>query len=151
MKVKKIILWVVLGLFAGLQFVPAKLNQNQTVPKTDFMLVNDVPNEIRTILEKSCYDCHSNRTRYPWYNKIQPVKWFLEKHITKGKTALNFNNWDDYSLRRKRSKLKAIINQIKDNEMPLSSYAFIHREAKLSMQEKTMLMDYMAILTDSLK
>lgn len=151
MKVKKIILWVVLGLLLGIQFVPSMSNQSQVVPKTDFMLVNDVPNKITTILKESCYDCHSNNTRYPWYNNIQPIAWFLENHIKKGKEELNFNNFGNYSKRRQSSKLKATIDQIKDNEMPLSSYTLIHGEAKLSIMEKESLMNYMTTLMDSLK
>jgi len=151
MKIKKIILWVVLVLFVGIQFVPSKRNESQVVPKTDFMVVNAVPNDIKATLKESCYDCHSNNTRYPWYNKIQPVSWFLERHITKGKAELNFNEWGNYSWRKRRSKLNAIKDQIKDNEMPLSSYTLMHGEAKLSASEKTVLINYMAILMDSLK
>lgn len=99
---------------------------------TDFMLVNDVPKQVEGIIKTSCYDCHSNNTDYPWYNKVQPVAWFLKNHVAHGMEELNFNEWADYSDRRKNSKLKSIINQMKEGEMPLSSYTIIHREAKLS-------------------
>jgi len=146
MKFRKTILWIVLGLFVGIQFIPTKSNINKVVPKTDFLLVNHVPNNIKLVLKESCYDCHSNNTEYPWYNHIQPIAWFLENHIYEGKAELNFNEWDNYSLRKKRSKLNAIKNQIKDNEMPLASYTFIHKAAKLSDVEKKELMDYVTFL-----
>jgi len=120
------------------------------VPKTDFMVVNNVPTEVERIITTSCYDCHSNNTEYPWYNRVQPVAWFLEGHIKEGKEELNFNEWDTYSSRRKNSKLKSIISQIEDDEMPLSSYTIIHREAKLSKEEKKIVFEWVSNLKDSL-
>ena len=98
----------------------------------------------------SCYNCHSNNTQYPWYNKIQPVAWFLEGHIKKAKEELNFSEFGDYSKRRQKNKLKSIINQIRDNEMPLSSYTLIHRDAILSESEKSELENWISNLRDSL-
>ena len=112
----------------GIQFVPTDLNQSDTVPKTDFLLVNNTQENISALLQESCYVCHSNNTEYPWYNKVQPVAWFLEDHINEGKEELNFNEWDAYSNRRKNSKLKSIISQVKDDEMPLASYTLIHKD-----------------------
>ncbi|WP_237274850.1 heme-binding domain-containing protein [Tenacibaculum ovolyticum] len=151
MKIVKIIALVLVVCFVGIQFMPTELNQSNIVPKTDFLLVNNTPKNISTLLQTSCYDCHSNNTSYPWYNKIQPIAWFLENHIADGKEELNFNNWDTYSTRRKNSKLKSIINQIKNNEMPLSSYTLIHKNAKLSTSEKTLVIDYIKKLKGNLK
>ena len=129
MKIVKIIAIVLLVVFVGIQFIPSSRNQSDSVPETDFMLVNDVPENIQNKLQVSCYDCHSNNTQYPWYNKVQPVAWFLEDHIKEGKAELNFNEWDSLSTRRKTSKLRSIIKQIENGEMPLDSYTFIHRDA----------------------
>ena len=139
MKIVKIIALILLVGFVGIQFVPTDLNQSDTVPKTDFLLVNNTQENISALLQESCYDCHSNNTEYPWYNKVQPVAWFLEDHINEGKEELNFNEWDAYSNRRKNSKLKSIISQVKDDEMPLASYTLIHKDAKLSNSEKTLI------------
>ncbi|WP_418502474.1 heme-binding domain-containing protein [Flagellimonas sp.] len=136
MKVLKIIVLVVLLGFVGIQFVPTDSNLSDVVPDTDFMSVNQVAKDIEHDLRVSCYDCHSNNTQYPWYNKVQPIAWFLEEHIKEGKEELNFNEWGDYSDRRKRSKLKSIASQIEDDKMPLSSYTLIHKDAKLSVEEK---------------
>lgn len=122
--------------FVGIQFVPTKRNQTDDIPDTDFMVVNNVPLKINKIFQTSCYDCHSNNTSYPWYNKVQPVAWLLKNHIEEGKSELNFSEWDNYSDRRKRSKLKSIISQIEDDKMPLSSYTLIHRNAILSSEQK---------------
>ena len=151
MKIVKIIALILLVGFVGIQFVPTDLNQSDTVPKTDFLLVNNTQENISALLQESCYNCHSNNTEYPWYNKVQPVGWFLEDHINEGKEELNFNEWDAYSNRRKNSKLKSIISQVKDDEMPLASYTLIHKDAKLSNSEKTLIIDYMKNLKETLK
>ncbi|RPD97662.1 hypothetical protein EGM88_07650 [Aureibaculum marinum] len=151
MKITKIIALILLIGFVGIQFVPTDLNQSDTVPKTDFLLVNNTQENISAILQESCYDCHSNNTKYPWYNKVQPAAWFLENHIKDGKEELNFNEWDTYSNRRKNSKLKSIISQVKDDEMPLASYTLIHKDAKLSKSEKTLIIDYMKNLKENLR
>lgn len=151
MKIVKIIALILLVGFVGIQFVPTDLNQSDTVPKTDFLLVNNTQESISELLQESCYDCHSNNTEYPWYNKVQPVAWFLEDHINEGKEELNFNEWDAYSNRRKNSKLKSIISQVKDDEMPLASYTLIHKDAKFSNSEKTLIIDYMKNLKEKLK
>jgi hypothetical protein len=150
MKIAKIIALVLLVAFIAIQFFPTEENQSDRVPKTDFLLVNKPPKVISSILKASCYDCHSNNTAYPWYNKIQPAAWFLEGHIKEGKSELNFNEWDDLSDRRKNSKLKSIINQIEDDEMPLFSYTLIHRDAILTKSEKDLITDYMKEIKDSL-
>ena len=136
MKISKIILLILTIVFVGIQFIPTKRNQSESVPNTDFMIVNNVPNNIKATLQTSCYDCHSNNTSYPWYNTVQPVAWFLENHIEEGKSELNFSEWDNYSNRRKKSKLKSIVSQIKDNKMPLSSYTFIHKNTIISNNQK---------------
>lgn len=133
-----------------LQYVTTNRNESAIVPKTDFMLVNDVPKNINKMLQTSCYDCHSNNTEYPWYNRIQPFAWLIEDHINEGKEELNFSEWDDYSNRRKKSKLKSIISQVKDDEMPLSSYTIIHGDAKLSESDKEEIINWVTQLRDNL-
>jgi hypothetical protein len=143
MKLIKIIAMVLLVVFVGIQLIPAKLNQSELEFDSDFLRTNDTPENIGQLLRISCYDCHSNNTVYPWYNKVQPVTWFLEDHIKEGKKELNFNEWKKYSDRKKNSKLKSIISQIRDDKMPLSSYTLIHRKAVLSNSEKELLINYM--------
>ena len=150
MRIVKIIAIIALVGFVGIQFIPTERNQSYTVPETDFMLVHNVPETIQKKLQVSCYDCHSNNTQYPWYNKIQPAAWFLEDHIKEGKAELNFNEWDSLSSRRKSSKLRSIIKQIESGEMPLDSYTFIHKDAKFSEAEAEELINFITQLKDSL-
>ncbi len=136
MRILKILGLVLLVGFVGIQFIPTKLNQSDYIPKSDFTEVFEVPENINTILQTSCYDCHSNNTDYPWYNRVQPFSWYLNDHIEKGKEELNFSEFGDYSSRRQRSKLRSISSQVEDGKMPLSSYTLIHWDAKLSYREK---------------
>lgn len=150
MKILKIIAIILLVAFVGIQFIPTERNQSDTVPPTDFMLVHNVPETIQKKLQVSCYDCHSNNTQYPWYNKIQPAAWFLEDHIKEGKAELNFSEWDSLSSRRKSSKLRSIIKQIESGEMPLDSYTLIHKDAKFSEAESEEMINWITRLKDSL-
>ncbi len=150
MKTVKLIALFLLVAFVGIQFIPTKLNQSKNIPKTNFLLVNKTPKNISKILKKSCYDCHSNNTNYSWYNKIQPLAWFTESHVQEGKKELDFSKWSEYSNRRKKSKLKSIMSQIRDNKMPLSSYTFIHSDAILTKKEKKNITDFINKLIDSL-
>ena len=137
--------------FIVIQFFPTTLNERDTVPQSDFMVENQVPATIKNRLQVSCYDCHSNNTDYPWYSKIQPAAWYLEDHIQEGKDELNFNEWAEYSDRRKNSKLRSIISQIEEDKMPLDSYTLIHKDAILSDEDKRVIIDYMTALKDSLE
>jgi len=147
--VKKIAI-ALLVVFVGIQFIPTTLNQNNNVSVSDFLVVYNVPEEIENKIRVSCYDCHSDNTKYPWYSKIQPGALIMENHIKKGKEELNFSSFGDYSGRRKKSKLKSIISQIRDDEMPISSYTLLHRDAKLSENNKRLIIDWVNNLIDSL-
>jgi hypothetical protein len=149
-KLVKIILLILVVAFVGIQFIPTTRNQNTTVPKTDFVLVNNAPKKISSILQVSCYDCHSNSTNYPWYSSLQPGAWFMEGHINEGKAELNFSEWNTYSNRRKKTKLKSIISQIKDDKMPLTSYTLIHGDAKLSVSDKKLIIEFISGLRNNL-
>ncbi|MYY27280.1 heme-binding domain-containing protein [Elizabethkingia anophelis] len=96
-----------------------------------------VPTNIQSILKTSCYDCHSNNTTYPWYNNIQPIKWWLTDHINSGKRHLNFDEFNTYPKEKKIKKLREIEETVRNGEMPLTSYTTIHHDAKLSDVEKS--------------
>lgn len=149
-KIIKIVVLILFVAFVGIQFIPTTRNQSDKILETDFTETFNVPNDIQNVIKTSCYDCHSNNTNYPWYNKLQPAAWFMEGHIADGKKELNFSEFGDYSNRRQRTKLKSIISQIRDDEMPLPSYLYIHWDAKLSVQEKKRLTDWITELRSGL-
>ncbi|MBK5193750.1 MAG: heme-binding domain-containing protein [Flavobacteriaceae bacterium] len=150
MKVLKIIAIILLLTFVGIQFIPTTRNQSDIVLSTDLMETYNVPEQVEVIFKTSCYDCHSNNTIYPWYNKIQPVSLIMESHIKEAKAELNFNEFGSYSERKQKSKFKSILSQVKDGEMPLASYTLMHREAKLSENEKKALENWINKMLESL-
>lgn len=149
-KLVKRILLLLFIVFVGIQLIPTKMNVSNEVYKADFMKVYKVPSEINEKLKVSCYDCHSNNTEYPWYNKIQPVTWYLESHIKEGKKELNFNEFGNYSVRRQKSKIKSIIREIEGDKMPLSSYINMHKNAIINKDEKKVLLSFFEMLKDSI-
>jgi hypothetical protein len=91
-----------------------------------------VPPQVRATIERSCRDCHSEATRYPWYSYIAPVSWLINRDVQRGRERLNFSRWSEYSVIRRERCLSEIANQVQDGGMPLATYAFLHRDAKLS-------------------
>ena len=101
-----------------------------------------VPENVAAVLKRSCADCHSNETVYPWYAKIQPSAAFLGSHIEDGRRHLNFSVWNTYDDRRKKRRLSEICEQIESREMPLPSYLWIHRDAELTAEDVKILCEW---------
>ena len=131
-------------------YQPARNESFEQDTTANFTKVYKVPKNVEAILRTSCYDCHSNNTNYPWYSYIQPARFFMESHIKEGKENLNFSEWGNYSNRKQNNKLDRIAKQIKSNEMPLSSYTMIHKNATLSATQKKEIINWISQLKDSL-
>ena len=129
---KRKILLFLLFVFVGIQFIPVELNQSESTSENDFIAVTNPPKEIEALLKTSCYDCHSNNSNYPWYDRIAPVSFWVRHHIDEAKDELNFSEWNTYSQKRKNHKIKEIIEETEEGEMPLESYLIMHGDAKLS-------------------
>lgn len=121
-----------LALFAAAQFINPDKNESEFIPESDFITLEQPPQHLADIIKTSCYDCHSNNTIYPWYDRITPVNFWVDGHIKHGKGHLNFSEWDKYSAKKKAHKLDEFIEMIEDKEMPLASYTLTHQDAKLS-------------------
>lgn len=141
-RIKKILLGL-LVLFIFIQFWHPARNKSEQVMPNDIAKTVGVPSEVQGILEKSCYNCHSNNTDYPWYAYVQPLHWYLDDHIEKGKAELNFNEFNSYSSRRQMNKLRAIESSLKDDTMPLPSYTLLHSNAVLTKKEKVVLLGWL--------
>jgi hypothetical protein len=142
MSIRRKIAFILVIVFIAIQFFQPAKNKQEGEMSPDFMNDLKVPQKVAIVLKTSCYDCHSNNTRYPWYTSVQPMGWFLAKHIKDGKEALNFNEMGVFSQRRQQSKLKAIHNSVRDGSMPLASYTLLHPAAKLSEEKKTLIMNW---------
>ena len=148
-RIKKILLGLLIVVIA-IQFIQPARNKNGQVIATDISKIYSLPQSVQATLKTACYDCHSNNTNYPWYTNIQPVGWMMARHIKEGKEELNFSEFGSYSERRQLSKLRSIENSIKDGSMPISSYTIIHKNARLTKEEKAQIIDWAKIIRDSL-
>ena len=143
-KVLKIILAVVLFIFIAIQFYQPALNVDKgQVYTTDFTQVYKMPVEVKAMLQTSCYDCHSNNTKYVWYDYIQPARAIVENHINNAKEDLNFNEWGTYTNRKQERLLNSIKEQIETKQMPLSSYTLMHKDAKLNDEQIKVLTNWL--------
>jgi hypothetical protein len=91
-----------------------------------------VPDAVRAAIERSCRDCHSEATRFPWYSYIAPVSWMIRSDVKHGREHLNLSRWSQYSLIRRERCLSEIANQVEDGGMPLPAYTWVHPSAVLS-------------------
>ncbi|MDZ7292407.1 MAG: heme-binding domain-containing protein [candidate division KSB1 bacterium] len=132
---KKILKGVVVTFFAAfiiIQFFgPKKINppfdRAQSIEANTQMT-----QEIAAIFERSCQDCHSYKTRWPWYSQVAPVSWLLIDHVTEGRRHLNFSEWASYDSKKARKLLGEISDEVQKGDMPLKSYLPLHPKARLS-------------------
>ena len=127
---KKIIIAVIVALLV-IQFIPV----NRDNPESDSQSEIALQPNVKTIVEKACYDCHSNKTNWPWYSYVAPVSFIVAKHVEDGRDELNFSIWQEYSEKRKSKKLKELVEEVEEGEMPLFPYPVTHPEASLTEEE----------------
>ncbi|MBL7919338.1 MAG: heme-binding domain-containing protein [Bacteroidia bacterium] len=138
---KKIALFI-LVLLVVCQFIRIDKTTKPVDPTLDIIVLTKPSAEIASILKVSCYDCHSYQPAYPWYTNIAPVSWWIKHHINEGTHHLNFSDWGNYTQKRKDHKLDECIEMVEEDEMPMSSYTLMHNEAKLSAEQKTLLINW---------
>ncbi len=130
---------LIIGLFIFLLmqlYQPARNKDDGDVLPSHITKLYHVPDSIQVIFAATCYDCHSNNTKYPWYSYIQPARFMMERHIRNGKKDLNFSEFGNYSKRRQESKFESIIKQVKSGDMPLASYTILHKNSRLTSTQK---------------
>ena len=135
MKAVKIILIALAVVFIVIQFIPSGIPENKPDDIKSIANTSQVTKPVLDQLRISCFDCHSNQVRLPWYSKLAPASWMLANHITEGKSHLNFSNWEDYSNREKIGIYKDIKEEVESGNMPLKSYLLIHRDARLNSEK----------------
>jgi hypothetical protein len=136
--VRKLLKWVVIvlaGLIAVMQLIrPARTNPPVDESRTLSARMQLTP-EAAAILNRSCNDCHSNQTRWPWYSNVAPISWFVINHVNDGRRQMNFSDWAQYDRSEQASYLKKICSEVKSGGMPIHSYLWLHGDAKLSSED----------------
>ena len=147
---KKVLIFILVVLIV-IQFIHPKPNKAAGDQPNYIGKAYPVPEDVKSILQKACNDCHSNNTRYPWYSNVQPVDWWLTNHINNGKNHLNFDEYTNRRLRYQYGKLDETVDLVKKKEMPLNSYTWIHKDAILTEDEKNKLISWAEGIMDTLK
>jgi len=124
-----ILVLVVLGL-VGIQFVPV---DRSNPPVTGEVSAGD---QVMIVLRSSCYDCHSNETRWPWYSQVAPVSWRVAEHVREAREKLNFSEWQGLPVADREKALERIWEEIEKGAMPLSDYLRMHPEAALTEPQR---------------
>lgn len=148
---KKRILIICIAILVIIQFIHPARN-NSGVSTYDIKTKYPMPSEVATLFENACYNCHSNKTEYPWYSKIQPVDWWLTHHIVEAKRALNFSEFTKRRIAFQNHKLEEVIENIDDHKMPLPSYTWfgLHPEAKLTQEQREVMINWAKVMMDTL-
>ncbi|MDJ0645299.1 MAG: heme-binding domain-containing protein [Flavobacteriaceae bacterium] len=142
MKILKKIGWFLLVALLIAQFFSPEKNNGDLTSITAFVQETNPPDNVHEILKTTCFDCHSNFTRYPWYNNITPVNYWMADHVRHGKGEVNFSEWSTYSLKKKEHKMEEVYEEVEEKHMPLESYTWIHSDAKLTDEQIKAVVDW---------
>lgn len=132
----------VVVILVAIQFIRPAKNIGSAYAATDVTHVINTSEEVKKVLEVACNDCHSNSTIYPWYNNIQPVTGWLSHHVNEGKGELNLTEFANYPVKKQIHKLEETAEMVREGEMPLNSYTWTHGDAKLSPEQKALLVKW---------
>ena len=131
----RLIILILLAALVILQFFQPERNLGEVDSGADLVNYTGMPDSLASILRNSCYDCHSDRTEYPWYSYLAPISWYLESHIKKVKDQINFGEFGSFEKSRKIGTLGKICEVMEEGSMPLKSYLVIHRKARIGEED----------------
>jgi hypothetical protein len=146
---KRIVLGLVVLVAAVQLFRPERTNPSVNSAQT-VQAGATVPPEVDAILRRSCYDCHSNETRWPWYSGVAPMAFGVVGHVTEGRSELNFSEWGAYSPKKRTGLLEKMCEEVREGRMPLKQYLWLHRDATLSEADWKSVCDWSADEADRL-
>ena len=121
---------------ALIQFVPVRRDNPPVRAEVE------APREVKAILERSCYDCHSHRTRWPWYSHVAPVSWLVARDVEKARDEVNFSDWPAFDFEKQDDLFKHIKKQVERKKMPLPIYLTMHPDARLSDEDRRLVVDW---------
>lgn len=147
---KKILLFLLAALVV-IQFIHPKKNKSEG-PQPHFIgNTYAIPADVKSLLNSACLDCHSNNTRYPWYAMLQPIHWWMEDHVKDGKRSVNYDEYTNRPLRYQYHKLEETIEMVKESKMPIKSYTWTHKDARLTQEERAKITGWAQSVMDTMK
>ena len=124
---------VIAIVLVGIQFIPV----NRGNPPVEEELQTSP--EVKAILKRACYDCHSHETIWPWYSQVAPASWLLAWDVAEGREELNFSTWNRYTQKKRDKIIKEIGEEVQEGEMPPWFYLPLHPDARLSDSDRSVL------------
>ena len=146
--------WILIGLVAAFGLLQLA-NPDRTNPPVladhDLFAANPPPPPVAALLRTSCFDCHSNETKWPWYSHIAPMSFLVANDVRNGRERLNFSDWPVTDQARAGRKFGNISDEVDSGNMPLKKYTMIHRDAVLSDAQRKAIVDWAEAQADLLK
>ncbi len=133
-------LFIFLLVFLAMQFIQTEKKSEASSKDLEIK----APISVMKVLKKSCYDCHSNETKWPWYSNVAPFSWIISQNVKNARLGVNFSIWESYTKEQKEKKLKAVFRTVYAS-MPLQGYLKFHKEANLSKSERKMIRDWTGV------
>ena len=143
-KKSRLVLLILLLILLLIQFLPVDRSIPESGPELDYLAMTAVPENIATLLKAACYDCHSYESSYPWYSYVAPIGGWIQGHIKHGRGNLNFSLWGEYSEEDRLKMLDEIAEEVEAKHMPLTSYTWLHQEARMTDEERMSLSEWFA-------
>ena len=125
-----------LFLLLATQFIPLNRSNPSVDPSQTIYATLPVPAEVKAVFERSCKNCHSDETAWPWYSYVAPVSWVVAHDVHQARKMMNLSEWGSYSAKRKEDRLEEICEQVTNGDMPDRKYAIFHRGARLTPEER---------------
>ncbi len=129
--VKRVILALVV-LFVITQFIRPPRTNPPVDPTLEINASQSAGPAVHSIFVRSCNDCHSNLTVWPWYSSVAPASWLLTYDVNKGRSAMNLSQWGAYSVEKRNDLMREICKEVSNGEMPDSAYTLVHPVARLT-------------------
>lgn len=120
----------------AIQFIPVNRANSQVDAAKSIHAVENPPGNVGPVLDRSCNDCHSDQTHWPWYSYVAPVSWVVASDVHEARRKMNFSRWGDYSKQKQDHELEEMCNEILQGDMPDTKYTLIHRQAKVTQDER---------------
>jgi uncharacterized membrane protein len=123
-------------LLLAIQLIPVNRTNPVVDPPKTIYASQAVPEDVKAVFERSCRNCHSNETEWPWYSYVAPLSWVVAHDVHQARKTMNLSEWGSYSAQRKEDKLEEICEQLNNGDMPDRKYAIFHRSARITADER---------------
>ena len=131
-----------MAIFIIIQFIPTGKPSNQPSPGKDLFEVTEIPQDVGLLMKNACYDCHSQKVKFPWYSNVAPMSWLVARDIKEARENLDFSKWGYFSKKEKLKALDKIGDEVGEKKMPIPMYTLMHAEARLTQAERDAIVNW---------